>query len=211
MERGRDSDLQRVSGFTVAKIALANIEQKLRRQLGLVGNIGATFTPNLTPVIIAGDLREPGNSAGFTGRSFAAAFVGAGGGANLFFSWRADAPLLIEEIWCELAAAGHTITWYLSIPGATPGVVATVPTGTYVDDKQTNELVPIQRSAGAGAGFGPLTGTASADTTTFYGGSGVFAKSARCRMMLPVGSHINIQVTGAGTNLAMGFNGRIWP
>lgn len=198
-------------GIFKATTSLASLEQKLRRQLGLAGEIGASFKPEMIPVIIAGDTREPGNSAGFTGRSFAVAFNGAGGGANLFFSWRADAPLLIEGIHMDIAAAGHSAIWYLSRPGATPGVVASVQTGTYVDDKQTDEFVPILRSAGAGAGFGPLTGTAGTDLTTFFAISGIFSKVAPVKMMLPVGSHINVQVTGAGVNLAMGFYGRIWP
>lgn len=198
--------------FTKARTALSALEQKLRRQLGLVGEIGATFTPNLTPVIIAGDLREPGNSAGFNGRSFGVAFVGAGGGANLYFSWRADAPLLIEGLYFECSTAAHTARFYLTIPGAVPGVVATVFTGTYVDAKETNEQVPILRSVGAGAGFGPLTGTPAAETTVFYavnntGRSGLIP----IRLMVPVGTHINVELSGVGTNLAMGFCGRIWP
>lgn len=200
-----------MGGFLKAKTALSLLEQKLRRQLGLAGEIGATFEPKLTPVIIAGDLREPGNSAGFQSRSFGVAFVGAGGGANLFFSWRADAPLLITEVFCMIVGAGHTATFYLTRPGTAPGVVASVNTGTWVDDKQTDENVPILRSVGAGAGFGPLTGTASTDTTTFFGVSGIFAQTSRMKLMLPVGSHINVQVSGAGSNLAMGFSGRIWP
>lgn len=48
----------------------ANIEDKMRRSLGLVGEVGTEFTPHISPVVIADDATRPG-CASFRGRRFA--------------------------------------------------------------------------------------------------------------------------------------------
>lgn len=49
--------------------ALGDFESRLRRVLGLVGEVGAQFTPSMTSVLIAGDLAGPGNTE-YKGKRF---------------------------------------------------------------------------------------------------------------------------------------------
>lgn len=56
--------------FDRAKTSLASIEDKLRKYFRLAGNIGATMEPEIKPVYIVGDARDPG-VASFNGRHWA--------------------------------------------------------------------------------------------------------------------------------------------
>lgn len=195
-------------GFHKAITALATLEQKLRRQLGLAGTIGATFVPELRPILIAGDLREPGNSDGFSGRWWSYAQIWSIGGANNCASVRFDTTVLLSSIYCDPAAGAGNIFVYLSVPGAAPGINnVSIPAGTWVDNKMiATDQVPIQESIAAGAAAVSETRTTTIGTWQ----AGVSAKRD-VMMYLPVGTHLNIRAAGAGGNVAFGFAGRIWP
>lgn len=199
------------SGFTKAITSLAALEQKLRRQLGLAGTIGATFKPEMIPVMIAGDLREPGNSDGFNSRYWGWAHNGAFGGANLNYSLRFDVPVLITEIYCDLVTAAHTMQCYVTPPGQAPGIAVAAFAGTYVDNKlSATDQVAILESAA----WGPATGTVVSATNRFLSWQSTAQHSgrvSRMQLMLPVGSHLNFVGTGVGAQIALGMSGRIWP
>lgn len=199
--------------FFKATTSLAALEQKLRRQLGLAGEIGASFKPEMIPVMIAGDLREPGNSDGFNSRSWGWALNSAFGGANLNFSIRFDAPVLITEIYADVVTLAHTLGMYVTPPGQAPAVAVAEFAGTYVDNKQSaTDQVPILQSAGGL--FVPATGTAMSATNRFLTWQSAAQHSgrvSRMQLMLPVGSHLNWQGAGTGAQVAIGMSGRIWP
>jgi len=64
-----------MSLITRAITSLGTIEDRLRRSLNLVGEVGATFTPSATPVIIAADATIPGCSTD-RGRRFSVSCSG---------------------------------------------------------------------------------------------------------------------------------------
>lgn len=79
-----------------ARTSLGQIEERLRRALGLAGNIGASFEPKLTPVIIAGDATAPGNPQ-FRGRRFNAS-TDETPGVTWCTGVKALAPIVITRI-----------------------------------------------------------------------------------------------------------------
>lgn len=144
--------------FDRAKTALATLEEKLRRQLGLAGIIGATFEPKLSPVLITTDLREPGNSF-YRGRHFAFAtqFVVAAGSEYAALRFEVDTVILGGTF----APAGIG-TLYATAPNVAAAVVCNTNAGVWTDRKlQTTDLVPITHG-----GNGALTGTNFSLTNT---------------------------------------------
>ena len=193
--------------FAKARTALAQVEEKLRRQFGLAGEVGASLQPVITPVIITGDLRDAGNASN-QGRAFAFSYagpIGAGIGGP-YWSLRTEADIFVDRITLTLSAAG-LCRCYLLTPGVTPAVAVATLAGTWVDRKTiAGDQVPLTRGVP-----GALTGTAETDQTTFLSvlcaASGAYVP-VDVNMMLPAGSTINLQVTAA---TVFNMSGRIWP
>lgn len=195
--------------FARAVTALATLEEKLRRSLGLAGEIGAKFEPVLTPVLIAGDLREAGNSSN-VGRSFtwcygAANFVG--WGANQYQSLRVEVDVLVTHIMLTQGAGAGAMQCYVTVPGVTPAVAVATLAGTWCDRKLiTGDQVPLTQGAA-----GALTGTDFSDQTRICGiHGGPYCTQFAVNVMLAAGSHLNFRSTSAG-GAAAGIFGRIWP
>lgn len=194
--------------FAKARTALAQLEEKLRRNLGLAGEISATFQPTLTPVIIAGDLREAGNASN-TGRSWMLALAPGGAGAR--FSIRFEADVLITGIYLQQHAGAANIAGvYLTTPGQAPAVaVAGVLSGTWVDRKViTGDQVPITPAAGWAA----LAGTDQSDQNRILqinGNPAITAAVVPTNIMLPAQSHLNFY--GTAGSFSINLWGRIWP
>lgn len=128
--------------------SLGFVEEKLRRLLGLTGEIGTTFAPAMTPVIIADDARSPGNNPN-KGRRWAG-----------YFGWNFTAPTQtfgfsfpsggIIEGWSIFnVTAGAQAAAFI----ATPDVAAPVTIGTFdMPFRELNsnntERAPVGRSLG---------------------------------------------------------------
>ena len=87
-----------------ARTSLASVEDKLRRSLGLAGDIGAEFKPDITPVVIADDPQRPGCNS-FRGRRFAfSQTVGAVAGGAVV-GVKAGVPVIITRFWTAATCA----------------------------------------------------------------------------------------------------------
>jgi len=100
--------------------ALGDFESRLRRALGLVGEVGAQFTPTLQSVLIAGNLDAPGNPE-YRGKRFSWGQGNAATGAAGRFGIRALDSVVLTRVrfTCQMATLG-TVTARKSV-GATIG------------------------------------------------------------------------------------------
>lgn len=193
--------------FAKARTALAQLEEKLRRNLQLAGEIGATFEPRLTPVIITADLREAGNASN-QGRAFSWAFFG-NTGVNGFFSLRTEADVYIDRLYFSNTAASTAEAW-ITVPGVAPAVAVVTLAGTWTDRKMiTGDQVPLTQSTA----FAALAGTNVSDQNRIVAAQIVAALpnvDFETNIMLPATSHLNFRILGTGSG-AIGIRGRIWP
>lgn len=194
--------------FAKASTALATLEEKLRRALGLAGEIGSVFQPILRPVLISGDLREPGNSAGFNGRSWSWGIVGNGGGATNALAIRFDNDALVLGFGVNWVAAAGAPRIMITVPGDTPGTAAAVATacGTWTDRKLiSTDRVPLMMS-----GFVAAGGTPESDINRVVSWSAQGGDSYRPQMLfMPAGSHLTWIFGGAGGNVGLHIHGRM--
>ena len=196
--------------FHRAITALAQLEEKLRRQLGLAGEVGATFKPEMIPVLIAGDLREAGNAAN-QGRSFMWANGGTGFAGNAYQSVRFDADVLVTGITLMIGSggAGFMQCW-LTAPAQSPAVAPVTLAGTFCDRKMiAGDQVPLVQGVP-----GVLVGTDFSDTNRLCvvvaSGTSPFAQHFPVNIMIPTGGALNFRGTAASANHAV-IQGRIWP
>lgn len=196
--------------FERAVTSLAQLEEKLRRNLGLAGKIGAIFKPEMIPVIVVGDLREPGNASN-QGRWFSWALTAATINTGGYMSIRPEQDVLIDQVSYSNSVAGSFVC-YLTSPGVTAARPVAGLVGTWTDRKEiAADQVPL---TGSGATFEALQGGG----TNFAITNQVVAANAQnnfpvifdVRMMLKAGSHLNFFVQGAGS-IDLGVRGRIWP
>lgn len=82
------------------KTSLQSLEERIRRIFGTVGDIGANWKPDLTPVAIAADLSQPGASD-WQGRRWSLEFTSSGVGmaVGACISFVPRVPLILEG--CE--------------------------------------------------------------------------------------------------------------
>lgn len=197
--------------FAKARTALAQLEEKLRRQLGLAGEVGATFLPELTPVIVVADLREAGNASN-QGRAFSWCFTGVPG-ASGNFSLRFEQDCFVDRLWVSNTVTYSANIWLLA-PGQAPAIAVAALAGTWTDRKVVaTDQVPLTQSAA----FGALTGVNVSDQNRIWGMSavagGAFNGYAQTdvNIMVPAGGHLNWNLSGAAGTAHIGLRGRIWP
>lgn len=193
--------------FARARTALAQLEEKLRRQLNLAGEVGATFQPVLTPVIITGDLREAGNASN-VGRAFALG-VQFGAAANDGFSVRNEVDVFYDLIGITASAATASYSVWITAPSQAPALVVLNLAGTWTDRKTiVGDQVPLTIPAA----FGPVVGTIASTTNRIFHGTIPVNNLTLipANIMLPAGAALNFQ-TGTGVNAGVMLRGRIWP
>lgn len=189
--------------FDRAKTALATLEEKLRRQLGLAGVIGAGFEPALKPVLVTGDLREPGNSF-YRGRHFSWGRCESIAAPNQYGTLRFEVDVIVTGWYFQPTVAGVS-TVYLTVPNQAGAVVPTQNCGSWTD-RRTNvtDLVPLTNGA-----MGALTGTNFSVTNIIAQiNGGASAAIGGPPMYIPAGGAINWNVQAAGF-YAMNVWGRI--
>lgn len=99
------------------KTSLQSLEERIRRIFGSVGDIGATWKPDLTPVAIAADLNQPGASD-WQGRRFVLEFTSSGLAMpiNQAITWQARTPLIIEGVdWILTSGAPISNAYHMLI------------------------------------------------------------------------------------------------
>lgn len=191
--------------FAKARTALAQIEEKLRRQFGLAGEVGASLNPAIVPVVITGDLRDAGNAAN-QGRAFAWAYTGPiGVGFANFQSLRTEQDVFLDYVVVGQAGALAVCSVWITVPSQAPAVAPVALAGTWTDKKLiAGDQVPLTQGVP-----GALTGTNVSDQNRILGVALANDTQAfRVNIMLPAGAALNF--TGGGAMIA-GCSGRIWP
>jgi len=194
--------------FARALTALAQLEEKLRRQLGLAGEVGATFQPQLTPVIIAGDLRDAGNAAN-QGRWFRWTFGNGGAFGNAYQSLRFEQDSLVTALDFCWAQPGET-QCYLTARDQASAVAPVTLAGTWTDRKMiAGDQAPLTQGV-----LGVLTGTDGSPQNRIFsfnpGAGNVVIPAMPVHIMMPAGSSLNWRFQG-GSAFYIGVEGRIWP
>jgi hypothetical protein len=194
--------------FDRAKTALATLEEKLRRALGLAGAINATFTPELRPVVITGDLREPGN-AFYRGRHWAYALHAQYGAGTAYASVRFEVDMLITRMVFMPSATGACYVYYTS-PDQAPAVAVTQNAGVWTDRKRVaTDLVPLTHAGPAAlAGTNFVTGGAGSNIVLAANGG----PSLTCEgpmLWVPAGSALNFATAAPVQNMAVNLFGRV--
>jgi len=140
--------------FDRAKVSLQQVEEKLRKFLGLAGNIGATFDPNVTPTLSIGSTDDPGY-ASFRGRKFIwiSNTMLASSPANGVIGVRFAVPVILRGLMVAgiTAGAGNPyVSAHLLTPDVVPLTLATN-AGSWCDQKASQVDVPPLYSTAAGA------------------------------------------------------------
>jgi hypothetical protein len=203
--------------MSVAKQALGFVEEKLRRVFNLAGPIGLTLNPDVTPVIMVDDLRDPGH-AFYQGRSFAVTHsdVPAAGTRAAVTQFNADC--VIEGFWAfgTIAAAGNLDLWTV-----TPAeMVTTPPTGavtTLSGSWRDRKMVTLDQPPIANSPWAVITGTARTTNNGVWSIGAVGAAMTLpgyvpIRMFVPAGGALAWTATNTGAQaLSLGCIGRVWP
>ena len=202
--------------FEKARQSLSDLENRLRVLFGLAGPIGASLDARLTPVLIAGDLREPGVSFS-RGRSFAYSHEHQTNAGTTYHSVQFNADVLIEAVQGFTPLGGQALDCYITIPGESPAVAMSRTAGAWRDRKtSTTDIPPIQDS---GALYAARTGTDQAITNRILSWNGVPVAGGNTAidpplkpvlMMLTAGSALNFRIQGTTANQNLCIYGRIW-
>lgn len=217
--------------FEKAKTSLGFIEEKLAKLLGLAGQINASFSPEIKPVIIQDDLTGPGVST-FRGRHWTwSTDTFTVGAANTTNGIRFGVPVIVECMWLagspiDGGGAGvntrfpvHILSPAVAL-GANPLPTLTNLCASWVDNKLVeSDSPPIfdgnGNQTGTAAAFAQLTRLNRVWVGGFAGGSilnGLMTTPPGWKgMHLPANGELRGDVTklGAGTNLTWGIMGRI--
>jgi hypothetical protein len=142
-------------GFTRAVTALGGIEDRLRRYLKLVGEVGTSFTPAVAPIVLAGNATEPGNNL-VQGRRWGGTMVLTSAAASsLGIKFAQDC--IVDGFDLYGSTAGADLSCRLAPPdaGADPFAIATLSCVWLELADRNADRAPIFNSAvNAGAGLG---------------------------------------------------------
>lgn len=193
--------------FEKAVQSLSQIEDKLRRAFGLAGPIGAKLVPDLTPVLIAGDLREPGH-AYHQGRCWSVCQRSLAFAADSYYAIRFDVDVLVEGIQIT-GNPVDTFDVYTTIPGQTISQVIAAANGSWRDRRTlVADVPPIQSAAAAGGLAGG--GTVAAASNRIWGGRVSAVTLIPQQIMLVSGSALNFHAVAGSADAAITVWGRVW-
>lgn len=124
--------------FDRAKTSLQQVEERLRKLFNLAGNIGATFEPDIKPVVLAGDLDGPGY-ASFRGRHYAvlSPAMGPNATANDVYAILFSVPIVVYALHLTGLAPNSVVAAYALEPEAPglSGVVINTACGSWIDQR----------------------------------------------------------------------------
>jgi hypothetical protein len=138
-----------------AVTSLNQIEDKLRRSLDLVGDVGLQFTPSMDTVVVGADLTAIGNAT-YRGRRFAMSQTLAGAPPS---SWamKATDEIVITSISMrnQTAAANILMQVNLALASTTDPYAINTAFAPWVERATSlSDFAPVLRSAVVGAAFG---------------------------------------------------------
>jgi len=187
--------------------SLSDIETRLRRALGLVGEVGATFKPEASPVIMAGDALGPGCNV-WRNRAWAwgSTTVGAPGNRPFFVLKAQDAVLVDSLTICADAA------WIFALAIETPADADRIAT--------VNLNAPLVENTASASDMAPILTRQTPNIAGPF--NGIFARvratggmviSLPTRIALPAGNKLLICTEAAlagAANCYVTVTGRIF-
>lgn len=192
-------------GVRRAITSLGQIEDKLRRALNLAGEVQLQFTPDATPIIIAGDATAPG-SATYRGRRFSsgASFAHAGAGSVGF---KAGDVLVITSIGFMNSTAGVVLTTRIADSSiADPYAMTTADIPFTERSNSSGDVAPITRGAypAAASAIGTVI------SVRLSGQSNSLVEQLPCPVVLEVGDKIIHNAAGATGTSALTIAGYVF-
>lgn len=203
--------------FDRALTSLQSVEEKLRRFLGLAGNIGATFKADVAPVIIAGNLNDPGVAA-FRGRHWAWVsdpFNGVPAVATAGLKFGSDVIVTRLEV-CYTAFQAARTQVYLFPPqleASAPSVACTRVCGTWIDQRQFSVDNPPLLDSGAAVLAGSAVNYTIANRIAIFSQQNISAQWTDLGggMHCPAGSALYFNCGwGAGQEATFAVYGRMF-
>lgn len=190
--------------------ALNVLEEKLRREYGLVGEIAALLDATLRPVIIAGDLSDPGHAVA-RGRAWAWSYaIGSTPvGVNVFTLLFGE-DVLVEGalVGLQTAGAATAVSLYQTVSGQAIPIAVTQNSGTWRDRRTSAaDVPPIQTPAA----FNALTGTAETESARIFYADRASPVVYPIKIHVPAGNTLTWRSAGAQTGITLNLWGRIWP
>lgn len=186
--------------------SLAQYEDRLRRALGLVGEVGLYWQPDLRPVFIAGNASDPGCSS-LRGRRFAAA-VNMAPGAGWSFQVKATADVVITRYAVQATGVGIQIALRIVSPDVVDPFAISTLFAPFTERAVTaNDLAPLARSA--------LPAAASSDGTfiSTWATNAVpspLIEAIRQPVMLQTGAKLNLQSPNVATPVFVIIEGYVF-
>lgn len=206
-----------------AKTALSNIEERIRKVLGLAGAYSLGLTEELVLQVKSGDLTGPGCST-YKGRRFMYASPATTNmAANFGWGLTITDHVILTSIWCAVpanpAAAITNMEIWMLAPDVAPATAMTTRGGTWVDGKlvtTTSERPPIFLTAEAASSLAGETAPTSVQrimSVPLSTGGPRFVQLP-LEMYLPPNSSILARQTNAivtADQTCFGFSGMIRP
>lgn len=181
--------------FDRAKTSLQQIEDKLRNLFRLAGTIGATFEPNVTPVVIVGNTDEPG-VADFRGRHFAWCSDVQGVGAapaSSVIGWKTPVDVQIHGLWVSCAAgAGFRTYAALQPPDVSPVPLSLtrVAAGSWIDRRSVTVDTTPFTDVGVWTAVTSAPAYAAMNAATFRIASWVYGAGSSSDGVIPIKLHV---------------------
>jgi len=172
------------------KTSLYDLEERLRYTLGLVGDVGASFAPTSTPVVIVADATAPGSNS-YRNRAFG--FAGLhiiGAATNYCIAMKAVERCIIDRVcFCSDTSA----EWRMGVAAASVADAFAIATASvpYIENPR-GEVAPLLTGSSGAMG---AQGSACGD---FRSAPNLFSQLKDLRISLEPGAKLYI-----GTNAAV--------
>jgi len=191
-----------------ARTSLAFVEDKLRRSLGLAGDIGTTFTADVSPMVIVDDPQRPGCNT-FKGRRFALSqTVGAVAGGGVV-GVKAGVAVIITRVFvgATCAAVSSLDLTYNTPDEADVMAMTALVTGFTELSAVGTERAPVFTQA-ATPGAGVPTGREVGRVLMF--GDPQYQNMIEEPLHLPAGAKLILRNNANTLAWVWGFEGRIF-
>ncbi len=191
-----------------AVTSLAQIEDRLRAFLGLVGEVGIAFRPDgYIPVVLAGDATQPG-TATLRGRRFACTHLASSVLALTPFKLRFSQKVVIDRVTFSFTAITATAPVLRILP---PAVVSADIAATYAamqaswkEGNFDQDGPPVLLAQNGSTGLGKVLANGGGSTQSNL------AHMPICDLSIEAGGALCIEAANSTTNLTILVEGRIF-